>query len=73
MSVHPEEAKLLGAHQLSDYPENDTPSTPSSEITDTIDGEYDSILNTILLLSICFVFSLFILYSFHFFTYTGNL
>lgn len=40
VSVHPDDAKHLNSHQLSDFPENDTPSTPSSEMTDTIDGEY---------------------------------
>nr|XP_023016088.1 sex determination protein fruitless-like isoform X4 [Leptinotarsa decemlineata] len=38
VSVHQDEVKLLGAHQLSELGDNETPSIPPPEITDTIDG-----------------------------------
>nr|XP_023016089.1 sex determination protein fruitless-like isoform X5 [Leptinotarsa decemlineata] len=37
VSVHQDEVKLLGAHQLSELGDNETPSIPPPEITDTID------------------------------------
>lgn len=39
MSVHQDETKLLGQHQLPELPDNETPPIPPPEITDTIDGE----------------------------------
>ncbi|CAH0559273.1 unnamed protein product [Brassicogethes aeneus] len=38
VSVHPEDLKLMGGHNMADLPETDLPPIPPPEATDTIDG-----------------------------------